>query len=100
MTESDTHFAATLDILARIVPEHLRIPRIGIVCGSGLSTLASSLRDVVEVPYGSLPGFGHSTGQFTLVLIGSQIHAFVVQSLVIRAVWLLGLWGREKVYLW
>lgn len=99
MAESDFPFATTLDILGGIVPKHL-LPRIGIVCGSGLSTLASSLRDVVEVPYSSLPGFGHSTGQFTMVFIGSQIHTFAAQSLVIRAVWRLGSWGREKVYLW
>jgi len=36
-------------------------PRVGIVCGSGLSTLASSLRDAVHVPYAALEGFGAST---------------------------------------
>ncbi|KAH9944898.1 nucleoside phosphorylase domain-containing protein [Amylocystis lapponica] len=55
-------FAATLDVLARILPPNLVKPRVGIVCGSGLSTLASSLRDPFEVPYTSLPGFGESTG--------------------------------------
>lgn len=98
MAESDSPFAATLDILAGILPEHLLKPRIGIVCGSGLSTLASSLREVVEVPYSSLAGFGNSTGQFTLIFIGSPIHACAVQSLVTRAVLLSDSWGREKVY--
>lgn len=59
----DLPFASTLDILARILPERLLKPRVGIVCGSGLSTLASSLRDVVEVPYNQLEGFTKSTGQ-------------------------------------
>lgn len=55
-------FASTLDVLAGLLPEHLLKPRVGIVCGSGLSTLASSLRDVHEVPYSALEGFGKSTG--------------------------------------
>lgn len=55
-------FEATLAKLASVLPEKLRSPRVGIVCGSGLSTLAESIRDVVEVPYASLPGFGKSTG--------------------------------------
>ncbi|OCH91156.1 inosine guanosine and [Obba rivulosa] len=54
-------FASTLDVLARILPPHLLNPRVGIVCGSGLSTLAASLREVVEVPYSALEGFGKST---------------------------------------
>lgn len=62
MAPLDLPFAATLDVLASLLPEHLLKPRFGIVCGSGLSTLASSLRDVVEVPYSSLKGFGESTG--------------------------------------
>ncbi|KAI0634531.1 hypothetical protein C8Q77DRAFT_1194637 [Trametes polyzona] len=54
-------FEATLAKLASLLPEHLRKPQVGIVCGSGLSTLAAAIRDVVEVPYASLPGFGAST---------------------------------------
>ncbi|KAI0078099.1 hypothetical protein K474DRAFT_1594786 [Panus rudis PR-1116 ss-1] len=59
--KQDLPFSSTLDILARVLPRHLLKPRVGIVCGSGLSTLASSLRDVVEVPYDTLEGFGKST---------------------------------------
>ncbi|GBE89952.1 Putative purine nucleoside [Sparassis crispa] len=55
------YFSSTLDVLASVVPEHLLKPRVGIICGSGLSTLASNLREVVEVPYNSLEGFGEST---------------------------------------
>ncbi|KAI0761369.1 hypothetical protein BD413DRAFT_486037 [Trametes elegans] len=54
-------FDATLARLASLLPQKLRRPQVGIVCGSGLSTLASALRDVIEVPYASLPGFGSST---------------------------------------
>ena len=59
---SNLPFSATLEILNKKLPENLRKPRVGIVCGSGLSTLASTLRDVVEVPYDELEGFGKSTG--------------------------------------
>lgn len=54
-------FSATLDNLASRLPAHLQKPRVGIVCGSGLSILVHSLRDVIEVPYTELEGFGHST---------------------------------------
>ena len=47
-------------ILAQI-PEHLAHPTIGIVCGSGLSTLASRFKNKHEVPYRGLPGFVEST---------------------------------------
>ena len=56
-------FASNKDVLASLLPEKLRCPRVGIVCGSGLSTLAASLRETVEVPYSSLRGFGKSTGR-------------------------------------
>lgn len=55
-------FDATLKTLQDTVPEHLLRAKVGIVCGSGLSTLAASLRDVVFVPYESLEGFARSTG--------------------------------------
>lgn len=55
-------FDATLKTLQDTVPAHLLHAKVGIVCGSGLSTLAASLRDVVFVPYGSLEGFTRSTG--------------------------------------
>ena len=54
-------FAATLQTIRRVLPDHLQAPRIGIVCGSGLAGLADSFRDKVIVPYSDLEGFGHST---------------------------------------
>ncbi|KAH7912842.1 nucleoside phosphorylase domain-containing protein [Hygrophoropsis aurantiaca] len=55
-------FAATLASLSRLVTDpRLQKPRIGIVCGSGLSTLVKSLKDVVEIPYTDLEGFATST---------------------------------------
>lgn len=56
-------FAQTLETISRLVTDpRLLKPRIGIVCGSGLSTLVSSLKDVVQLPYSQLQGFGESTG--------------------------------------
>ncbi|TFY69602.1 hypothetical protein EVG20_g3092 [Dentipellis fragilis] len=54
-------FVSNVATLSRLLPERLLKPRVGIVCGSGLSTLASSMRDVVDVPYAALEGFGKST---------------------------------------
>ncbi|KAF8523787.1 nucleoside phosphorylase domain-containing protein [Hysterangium stoloniferum] len=59
MTSSS--FSSTLDALREQLPEKLLQPVVGIVCGSGLSTLASSLRDKVLISYESLPGFSKST---------------------------------------
>ena len=61
---STMSFNATIDVLRERVPASLMHPSIGIVCGSGLSTLASSLRDKVLVSYDDLPGFAKSTGTF------------------------------------
>ncbi|KAI5116163.1 hypothetical protein M0805_005752 [Coniferiporia weirii] len=52
---------ATYATLKEKLSARLLAPKVGIVCGSGLSTLASSLRDVVLVPYEELEGFGKST---------------------------------------
>nr|VWO97084.1 Uncharacterized protein [Ganoderma boninense] len=54
-------FEETLATLKSVLPEKLRQPHVGIVCGSGLHTLAAAFREVVEVPYSTLPGFGKST---------------------------------------
>jgi purine-nucleoside phosphorylase len=43
------------------IPEYLAHPKIGIVCGSGLSTLASRFKNKHEIPYHGLPGFVEST---------------------------------------
>jgi hypothetical protein len=48
--------------LAELLPAHLRNPQVGIVCGSGLGTLAESITERVIIPYSTLEGFGESTG--------------------------------------
>ena len=53
----------TLATIKQHVPTDLCNPQVGIVCGSGLSTLAAGVRDAVEVPYQKLEGFASSTGE-------------------------------------
>lgn len=59
----DKQLTVTLESLRPHVPERLLSTKIGIVCGSGLSTLAETIRDKHEVPYSVLAGFGESTGK-------------------------------------
>ena len=61
MADAQLPFTACLEFLAKRVPQHFK-PKVGIICGSGLSTLAASFTDPVYVPYGEIPGFEVSTG--------------------------------------
>ncbi|KAK0565158.1 Purine nucleoside phosphorylase [Tilletia horrida] len=55
-------FGAAVSAIRAAVPDpKLQAPVWGIVCGSGLSGLAASLVDKVEVPYSQIPGFAHSS---------------------------------------
>jgi purine-nucleoside phosphorylase len=54
--------AETVDTIRSLLPAQLQKPVVGIVCGSGLSGLVDSLRNVVQVPYQKIPGFAESTG--------------------------------------
>lgn len=56
----DTYRSA-LHTIAERVPRRLQSPKLGIVCGSGLSGLADHMRDKVLVPYEHLQGFSKST---------------------------------------
>ncbi|KAF5351391.1 hypothetical protein D9757_012625 [Collybiopsis confluens] len=51
----------TLNAVNSFVPPNLQRPRVGIICGSGLSGFAGSLRDSVAVDYKDIPGFAKST---------------------------------------
>lgn len=50
-------FEETLAAIRKLVPAELANPKVGIICGSGLSTLASHFKEKIEVPYKGLPGF-------------------------------------------
>ncbi|KAF5348927.1 hypothetical protein D9756_009731 [Leucocoprinus leucothites] len=54
---------ATTDFIRSQLPSELQHPRIGIVCGSGLSGLAAVIHNIQKIPYESIPGFGTSTVQ-------------------------------------
>ena len=62
IADIDATSAKNIVKLAGLLPPHLRKPRVGIVCGSGLGTLAESIVERVLVPYSALEGFGESTG--------------------------------------
>ncbi|KIY73525.1 inosine guanosine and xanthosine phosphorylase family protein [Cylindrobasidium torrendii FP15055 ss-10] len=61
LLDNPVPFVSTINALHRVLPEKLHAPKVGIICGSGLSGLVDALRDVVLVPYDSIPGFGQST---------------------------------------
>jgi len=54
-------FTRTLSTIHSRLPPRLQAPRIAIVCGSGLATLAASIREQVIIPYADLDGFANST---------------------------------------
>ena len=58
----DATSAENIVRLVKLLPANLRTPRVGIVCGSGLGTLAESFTERVIVPYNVLKGFAESTG--------------------------------------
>jgi len=56
-------FGASLEAIKGALPANLQSPRVGIVCGSGLSGIADQFKDTVLVPYENIPGFSKSTGE-------------------------------------
>ncbi|KAJ3862537.1 nucleoside phosphorylase domain-containing protein [Lentinula novae-zelandiae] len=79
-------FSATLQVLKELVPPALQNPRVGIICGSGLSGLAATLRQTVLVPYDRLPGFVQSTvpghkSSLAFGLMGSGVGVPVIAML-------------------
>jgi len=80
--------------LTRLLPADLCSPQVGIVCGSGLGTLADSIKQRVIVPYSVLEGFGESTvpghrselafgkiGDVPVVAMLGRFHAYEGHSL-------------------
>lgn len=49
-----------LSIARSLVPFLVGIPRVGVVLGSGLSWLADSFGNGIEIPYSEISGFSHS----------------------------------------
>jgi len=66
-------FDETIKKIRGVLAERgLPSPLLGIICGSGLSTLVNKLSDTVKIPYSELPGFGASTvvGQQSALAFG------------------------------
>ena len=59
-----TDIENAVKVIKSIVPENLKNPVIGIVCGSGLGTLADDLDQRFELEYNRIPGFAESGGMF------------------------------------
>lgn len=58
---SPPDFTPTLGYIRSQLPRELHQPRVGIVCGSGLSGLAGIIENIQTIPYEKIPGFGTST---------------------------------------
>lgn len=58
------HIAEALRYLQAKIPSKLHQPAIGIICGSGLNSLADAVRSEprFEIPYVDIPHFPPSTG--------------------------------------
>ena len=54
-------FAQSLSEIHSLLPPSHRNPKLAIVCGSGLSTLSSSISNPISIPYSSITGFVEST---------------------------------------
>jgi len=90
------------------------VPRVGIVLGSGLGTLADSLTDVIEIPFSDLPGWpaASAPGHAGTLLLGNlegvpavclkgRLHLYEGHSerLVVEPVLLMGRLGAQVVVL-
>ncbi|XP_006455349.1 hypothetical protein AGABI2DRAFT_187748 [Agaricus bisporus var. bisporus H97] len=56
-----TNILSTVEYIRSQLPPELQQPRVGIVCGSGLSGLAGIIQNIHTIPYANIPGFGTST---------------------------------------
>ncbi|KAF8812815.1 hypothetical protein BYT27DRAFT_7182271 [Phlegmacium glaucopus] len=54
-------FDLCIDAIRAALPQHLQSPRVGIVCGTGLSSIVGMFHEVVSIPYANIPGFYKST---------------------------------------
>lgn len=62
-----THAMEAVDFLVKQLPNTLRRPRLGIICGSGLGSLADSVlpQPRHEIPYVAIPHFPAGSGTDT-----------------------------------
>jgi purine-nucleoside phosphorylase len=57
----------TAQFLQKSLPDELRLPKVAIVCGSGLGGLANTINPGLraETPYAEIPNWAASTGKVT-----------------------------------
>ena len=55
-------FGPSIDAIRAELPLYLQAPRVGIICGSGLSNIVTMFHNVVRIPYAKIPGFSKITG--------------------------------------
>jgi purine-nucleoside phosphorylase len=83
MRESPLTFSQRLDGLeARVRQESDLVPRLGLVLGSGLGTVAGEIDDAVEIPFESMPGWPSPTvpGHSGTLILG-ELHGVPVACL-------------------
>jgi len=54
-------FDPSIDAIRAELPPYLQSPRVGIICGSGLSSIVTVFHKVVRIPYAKIPGFSKIT---------------------------------------
>jgi len=54
-------FGPSIDAIRAELPLYLQSPRVGIICGSGLSSIVTTFHKVMKIPYAKIPGFSNST---------------------------------------
>lgn len=79
-------FAEALEAIKSRLPERLQNPLVGIVCGSGLGGMVDCIRDLVLVPYSTVPGFADSTGE-QVAQRSLQSYKYSLQCRATRALW-------------
>lgn len=65
--EKDAYYKAieSVQALYNVLPDSLRCPSTGVICGSGLGALSNVIQDNLrlEIPYSDIPHFPQSTGK-------------------------------------
>lgn len=76
------HAVEAVEVLAKRLPETLRRPRLGIICGSGLGGLADSVltQPRHEIPYAAIPHFPIGSGIRTKVAYKGQARCTDLQQ--------------------
>src|SRR5262245_37770818 len=66
-----TQMAQVIEVINRYVPKGF-VPKVGLILGSGLSSLAEQITNPVSIPYQAIPGLqaGGVVGHASLLIMG------------------------------